>query len=60
MTAENESIFDICSKVYQEILRRDNHKEQQLVLKTGFKDIDRKMQKSILMTDETAAIILYG
>ena len=43
MTAENESIFDICSRVYEEILRKENHKEQTLVLKTGFKDIDRKI-----------------
>ena len=53
MKAESESIFDICRKVYQEILEtgkdKDNDKDhdhdngQTIVLSTGFKDIDRKI-----------------
>ena len=49
MKAESESIFDICRKVYQEILEMGKDKDhdhdngQTIVLSTGFKDIDRKI-----------------
>ena len=49
MKTESESIFDICRKVYQEILETGKNKDlnhdngQTSFLSTGFKDIDRKI-----------------